>query len=69
MYRGSFFNCLGFLDSLIILEKDQSLHYINRGDIRISLKKVALACEDYRKALDFGNNEAVDRIRENCKGN
>lgn len=57
------------LDSAIILEKDQSLHYINRGDIRISLKKVALACEDYRKALDFGNNEAVDRIRENCKGN
>lgn len=55
------------LDSAIIFEKKQAILYINRGDIRISLNKTDMACEDYRKALELGDNDAIDRIRENCK--
>jgi tetratricopeptide (TPR) repeat protein len=59
------------LDSAILFGKNGrkiSVLYINRGDIRVKLKKVELACEDYRKALEYGdNNFSVDRLRENCK--
>ena len=55
------------LDSSIIFQNKHSTLYINRGDIRILLKKVGLGCEDYRKALEYGDNDAIERIRENCK--
>ena len=55
------------LDSAIIFEKKHAILYINRGDIRISLNKADLACEDYRKALELGDKDAIDRIREKCK--
>lgn len=55
------------LDSAIIFNKKHAILYINRGDIRISLNKTDMACKDYRKALEFGDNDAIDRIRENCK--
>lgn len=55
------------LDSAILFAKKNAVLYINRGDIRISLNKTDMACKDYRKALEFGDNDAIDRIRENCK--
>ena len=41
--------------------------YINRGEIRVLLNKVDLACEDFRKALELGDKNAIDEIREHCK--
>jgi tetratricopeptide (TPR) repeat protein len=54
------------LDSAILYDKSISVLYLNRGDIRLLLKKSALACEDYRKALEFGDERAIDIIREKC---
>jgi tetratricopeptide (TPR) repeat protein len=55
------------LDEAILHEKDRSILYINRGDIFILSKKNELACEDFRKALELGDDDSIDRIRENCK--
>lgn len=55
------------LDSAILFQKNNSILYINRGDIRILLKKIDLGCEDFRKAFEYGDNEVIERIRENCK--
>lgn len=55
------------LDSAIWFNKESSILYYNRGDIRFGLNKFESACDDYRKSLELGENAAVDRIRERCK--
>lgn len=39
--------------------------FLLSGDIRTKLNLKFSSCEDYKKALEFGNNTAVDRLKEN----
>ncbi len=67
VHLNNFTNAESLLDSAILYEKGIAVLYYNRGNVRIRLNKINLACDDYRKALELGENEAIDRIRENCK--
>lgn len=55
------------LDSAIIFMKVHAILYIDRGNIRILLNKTDFACEDYRKALELGDNDAIDYVLKHCK--
>lgn len=55
------------LDTSISYNPKHSILYIVRGDIRSKLNKVNFACDDYRKALELGDNDAIEKIREKCK--
>jgi tetratricopeptide (TPR) repeat protein len=55
------------LDSAIIYNKRKAVLYANRGDIRSKLKKMDLACEDYKIALEFGYEYAIETMYKSCQ--
>ena len=55
------------IDSAISYNPKESILFIARGEIRVILNKGDFACDDFRKALELGEKNAIDEIREHCK--
>lgn len=41
--------------------------YFNRGNIKVLTEQPQLGCEDFRKALDLGQNKALEYVAKYCK--
>jgi len=48
------------------LKPNDKTVYYNRGVSRLSMKDTTGACEDWKKALDLGNNAASGIIKQYC---
>jgi Leucine-rich repeat (LRR) protein len=55
------------LTKAIELNPKNTLYYISRGKIKKALGDDSGACEDWRKALDQGDEHAPEYIKLNCK--
>jgi tetratricopeptide (TPR) repeat protein len=41
--------------------------WFNRGNINVLKEQPQLGCEDFRKALDLGQNKALEYVAKYCK--
>jgi len=53
------------LDKLEKEEKAQT--YFNLGNTYLNMKEKSNACENWKKALELGEKDAIERIKEHCK--
>jgi len=53
------------LDKLEKEEKAQA--YFNLGNTYLNMKEKSNACENWKKALELGEKDAIERIKEHCK--
>ena len=63
-----FSDALKILDIAISLGENIGIVRINRAIVKHELKMYDESCEDFRKALELGENAAVDYIKEYCNG-
>lgn len=58
---------LSYLDTALTYSPNTGIIYYNRGFVKIDLKMSDGACDDFRKALELGETDAVDVIQIFCK--
>ena len=58
---------IGAFDALLMLDPNNNMAYLMRGEAKYVIKKVDEACLDWSRAAELGNYEAKHHYESHCK--